>query len=244
MSELAPYLWSYFAVGLLLTVIALFRRGQSERWRIAPICFILLFWPLFLLLTPEFIVKRYDDLPRKKKKTWQELIDASPEDFLTLTDEEKLRVELTVSDGEEGTTFFPDFADFQKVLKSFWEQDIPPQAYRSLKDARWRLSESYREAQNISYSLAEPDWYVGFSAEFVKSISRIDKNKRARVLEAITKLTDAPFTVHGDTVKPLTGNLSGLWRYRIGDDRLIYKVITSTNQIVLMSFSSRGSVYE
>lgn len=244
MSELGPYFLSYFAVGLLLTVIAIFRARPSERWNLATLFLIFLLWPLFLFLRPEFLVKQYELPVNNKQKTWQELIDVSSNDYATLTHEEKLRVELTVFDGKEGTTFFSNLADFHKVLGSFWDQNIPPEAYRSLKNARWRLSENYREEQHVLYSLAEPNWYVGFSAEFLKSISKIDKNKRAKVLEAITKLTDAPLTVHGDTVKPLTGNLSGLWRYRIGDDRLVYKVITSTKQIVLMSFSSRGNVYE
>ena len=70
------------------------------------------------------------------------------------------------------------------------------------------------EDSGICFSLGEPDWSIGFSTEFVKSIAKLDKNKRARLLEAIRRLAEAPTSTHGDTVKPLTGNLAGFWRYR------------------------------
>jgi len=95
----------------------------------------------------------------------------------------------------------------------------------------------------ILFSRREPDWYVGFSTEFIKSIASIDKNKRARVLEAIGKLADAPTTPHGDTIKPLAGDLAGLWRYRIGDDRLVYKPNDQSKKVVLVSFGARGGIY-
>ena len=77
----------------------------------------------------------------------------------------------------------------------------------------------------------------------MSSINRIDKKLQGRILEAITKLTLSPITSTGDTIKPLTGDLEGFWRYRIGDYRLIYKPVEKFREILLISFSSRGSVY-
>ena len=53
----------------------------------------------------------------------------------------------------------------------------------------------------------------------------------------------SPMSIVGDTIKPLTSNLSGYWRYRIGDYRLIYKPIEETYEILLITFAARGSVY-
>jgi hypothetical protein len=48
----------------------------------------------------------------------------------------------------------------------------------------------------------------------------------------------------GDTIKPLTGDLRGLWRYRIGDARLVYFPQIEFRKITLISFGGRGGIYE
>ena len=75
------------------------------------------------------------------------------------------------------------------------------------------------------------------------SWNKLDKKLQGRILEAITKITLSPKTVMGDTIKPLTSDLEGYWRYRIGDYRLIYKPIEKWNEILLISFKARGSAY-
>ena len=69
------------------------------------------------------------------------------------------------------------------------------------------------------------------------------KKIKSRILEAITQITLSPTTSQGDTIKPLTADKKGFWRYRIGDYRLIYKPVEKFREILLISFSSRGSVY-
>ena len=78
----------------------------------------------------------------------------------------------------------------------------------------------------------------------MSSIKKHDKKIQGRILEAITKITLSPKTIMGDTIKPLTGDLEGYWRYRIGDYRLIYKPVEKWSEILLISFSSRGTVYQ
>lgn len=65
-----------------------------------------------------------------------------------------------------------------------------------------------------------------------------------RVLEAITDIASAPVAVRGDTVKRLSGDLDGFWRYRVGDFRLEYYPDETTRTIALCDFASRGSVYD
>jgi len=89
-----------------------------------------------------------------------------------------------------------------------------------------------------------PPWYVGMSADFAKQISSIDRKLQGRILEALTNLTSNPVEARGDTVKPLTGDFRGCWRYRIGDYRLIYSPDKSTGDITLLAFAARGAAYD
>lgn len=87
------------------------------------------------------------------------------------------------------------------------------------------------------------DWRIAFTSEVLKAISRADRKLQGRLLEAIAALASKPLQAMGDTVKPLSGDLKGLWRYRLGDYRLLYFPDSTRREVVLMSFDSRGEVY-
>ena len=87
------------------------------------------------------------------------------------------------------------------------------------------------------------EWNVGMTVEFVKDIHNIDRKLQGRILEAIRTVMLEPMTCKGDTIKPLTADLKNLWRYRIGDYRLIYRPDVEEKNIVLVSFLSRGDSY-
>jgi mRNA-degrading endonuclease RelE of RelBE toxin-antitoxin system len=67
---------------------------------------------------------------------------------------------------------------------------------------------------------------------------------RGRILEAISSITEDPVRLRGDTVKPLSGELNGCWRYGVGDYRLVYLPNRETGDITLLAFTSRGSAYD
>lgn len=125
-------------------------------------------------------------------------------------------------------------------LAEFWTTGLHPREYRDR--AIVKLLESF-EKIGISPML-DLSWTIGMSDDFLKSIGSIDKKTQGRVLEAISKLSRAPTKAVGDTVKPLTGNLAGLWRYRIGDYRLVYQPDTGRNCVVLIRFTPRGGAYD
>ncbi len=87
------------------------------------------------------------------------------------------------------------------------------------------------------------DWHFGFSDAFAREVQRLDKNMQGRILMAITRLLEGPIQPHGDTIKPLSADLSGLWRYRIGDYRLIYLPETNRRRITLLTVAPRGDAY-
>lgn len=161
----------------------------------------------------------------------------------SLTSEEQLRLNKIAKYGEECIITFTNLSNFEDILTKYWDLNIPPEIYRSLNLAHRHLDEDYNPELQILFSRAASDWYIGFSHEFVKSISKVDLKKRGRILEALKKIAAAPTEVSGDTIKPLSGDLAGLWRCRLGDDRLIYYPDTELKKVVLISFGSRGNSY-
>ena len=88
------------------------------------------------------------------------------------------------------------------------------------------------------------DWDLGLSSEFRRAIRGIDRKLQGRVLQAIDYISTKPTVAQGDTVTPLGGDLKGLWRYRIGDYRLLYRPDSQNQRVVLVTFVSRGGAYE
>ena len=97
-----------------------------------------------------------------------------------------------------------------------------------------------------SASLGPPPWNIAFSKRFQKDLDGLDRKLAGRVLEVLLEVKDfkLPFSARGDTFKPLSGELAGCWRYRIGDHRLVLKPIPEWVQIAAVSFAARGSVYD
>lgn len=85
-------------------------------------------------------------------------------------------------------------------------------------------------------------WFLGMSKEFLNAIEKLDRNIQGRILQAIGYIVGDPLTLKGDTVKPLKGP-EGLWRYRIGDYRLVYHPDINNRRVVLIAFAARGSAY-
>jgi mRNA-degrading endonuclease RelE of RelBE toxin-antitoxin system len=110
-----------------------------------------------------------------------------------------------------------------------------------------RVSEVASYSYEISFSVAKPEplpWSIAFTPTFRKAISVVDRKLQGRVLSALTELSEKPTMAHGDTRKPLTGELKGLWRYRFGDYRLVYEPREEKRIVVLLDFDARGGVYE
>lgn len=77
-----------------------------------------------------------------------------------------------------------------------------------------------------------------FSKEFKKLDHYTQKIIKGWVVKNLQNTTD-PRT-HG---KQLTGNLSGLWRYRIGDYRLICQLQDERLTVLTLSIGHRREVY-
>jgi len=89
----------------------------------------------------------------------------------------------------------------------------------------------------------ESEWLLSTTSEFKRSVSRMDRRLKGRILDAINDISGKPTQLRGDTIKPLSGELRGRWRYRIGDYRLIYRPDAQTRTVFLLAVLPRGAAY-
>ena len=136
--------------------------------------------------------------------------------------------------GDETIHFLDPSFIHEQLLRAYGEE--PPVVRFSLRMDREDGSEPAPPKR-------PPPWFVGFAKTFKDDLSSTDRKLQGRILEALAKIVDAPMQLIGDTEKPLTGDLAGFWRYRIGDFRLVYYPDPKSGNITLYHFSARGDVY-
>ncbi len=80
------------------------------------------------------------------------------------------------------------------------------------------------------------------AASYLKRLPRKRQESIAQVFEHLCH--GSPFQHPNPTViKPLKGEYKGLWRYRIGDIRIIYEVDQINQTISIIAIDNRGNVY-
>lgn len=83
---------------------------------------------------------------------------------------------------------------------------------------------------------------VVFSYEFDKEFSKLDHYTQTIIIKWIEKHIENCENPR-DFGKPLTNNLKGLWRYRIGDYRLLCEIHDNELIIFALSIGHRKEVY-
>jgi len=83
---------------------------------------------------------------------------------------------------------------------------------------------------------------VEFTPKSAKQFSKLDKAIQQRIQAFIRRLQalEEPKSIG----KPLIGNLAGMWRYRVGDYRLLSKIEADRLIILLVSIEHRSSAYD
>ncbi len=84
---------------------------------------------------------------------------------------------------------------------------------------------------------------VTFSKQADKQLCKLDKSVAKKIVAWIVKNLqncEDP-RLHG---KALTGNRAGLWRYRIGDYRIIAKIFDNELIIQVIEVGHRREIYE
>lgn len=84
-------------------------------------------------------------------------------------------------------------------------------------------------------------WRIDFTKAADKAFRKLDRPTAGRVLdelEEIAKLDDPR-----SRGKALTGNLAGLWRYRVGDYRVVCDIEDGVLVILVVDVAHRREVY-
>ena len=86
-------------------------------------------------------------------------------------------------------------------------------------------------------------WRFKATSKFIKDV-KVRVNLFDPMLKALEEIRQHPTLARGNTIKPLTRELKGKWRYRIGDHRLVYEPDSERRIVILLSVSHRKDVYE
>lgn len=86
-------------------------------------------------------------------------------------------------------------------------------------------------------------WQIDLTATSAKQLAKLDRGEAKRIT---TFLRERLATIDDprSTGKALTGPLGGLWRYRIGDYRVICEIQDSVVRILVVEVGHRRDVYQ
>ena len=90
----------------------------------------------------------------------------------------------------------------------------------------------------------EREWRFTAASKFIKDVKKQRLDLFDRVLQAIEEIRQHTTLPRGNTIKRLERDLKGMWRYRIGDFRIVYKPDDDRRVVCLLSISHRKDVYE
>lgn len=85
-------------------------------------------------------------------------------------------------------------------------------------------------------------WSVEFTPQALRQLKKLDRHSMLLITTWIEKNLvgcENP-RLHG---KPLTANLSGQWRYRVGDYRLLARIEDDRVVILVLNIGHRREVY-
>lgn len=85
-------------------------------------------------------------------------------------------------------------------------------------------------------------WTIKYADVAQRALNRLDKREAKRIAEYMDNrvaVADSPRS-YGQA---LTGSLSGLWRYRVGDYRVICEIRDKTICVLVLEIGHRGDVY-
>lgn len=161
---------------------------------------------------------------------------------------------LETAKSKRGKNEVEDYINYLNVLRTILETKEMRERYglRRAADvdmllfAISQLGEKYHLEFNAFYAKYYAPckvYLIEISNDFQSRIDKFDKILKGRILEAIIHLSKNPFFAVGDTVKPLTQDRKGEWRYRIGDYRLIYVPNREGHIVRIVAFGPRGGIY-
>lgn len=82
-------------------------------------------------------------------------------------------------------------------------------------------------------------WHFTMTSRFQREV----RSAFREALRAVVEICHAPMSARSNTVKRLSGHGGRLWRYRLGDRRLVYEPDETRRVVRFLRFGPRGDVY-
>jgi len=86
-------------------------------------------------------------------------------------------------------------------------------------------------------------WTISFDKYALKALSKFDKKNQNRILQFL-KVDLLALDNPRQLGKALTGKFKGMWRYRVGDYRIICEIVDNELVIVAVEIKHRSNVYK
>ncbi len=86
-------------------------------------------------------------------------------------------------------------------------------------------------------------WTIKVSSHAERYFKKLDKKLRQRLKQELLVLGDCENPMDHKDVKPLTGDLRGFYRLRIGGYRIIFSVVKEQKIIAVVNIVPRGDAY-
>ena len=86
-------------------------------------------------------------------------------------------------------------------------------------------------------------WRIEFTPAAAKELRRLDRPVARRIGRYLQDLV-ASCGDPRQRGKGLTANQAGLWRYRVGDYRVIYEIVDQTLTVTIVRAAHRREVYD
>ena len=83
---------------------------------------------------------------------------------------------------------------------------------------------------------------VELSRDSKRFFNRANASLQRRMDRCFDQLKIEPH--EGGSIKPLTANLTGLYRYRVGDYRVIYRIDEQEKLVLVLKIAHRSEAYE
>jgi mRNA interferase RelE/StbE len=83
---------------------------------------------------------------------------------------------------------------------------------------------------------------IQLTKDAAKYYKKSDVSTKKHLNQCFEVLKNTPY--HNSSIKRLQGELSGLYRYRVGSIRVIYKVEETEITVFVVAIGSRGDIYK
>ena len=83
-------------------------------------------------------------------------------------------------------------------------------------------------------------WKIEWDDSAVKQLRKLDKQIQKRIIAHVKKI---PLNDPRKQGKPLTGDKAGLWRYRMGEYRIVCSIIDHELVLLIVGIGHRKEIY-